>query len=221
MEKYGTIPKRFTKAWWEYFWEYYKWHTIAVVFVVFMITSIIYSNVTATKYDMYVSYVGTGFFEEAKPKLTEVLAPVTEEITDNEKIDISYDTYSMDASAVPDAAMAEMESAIGMKLMAELEAGDSYLYLVTKGNLDSFYALTDCFTDTALYAGDSENVFTDENGRACAIALKDNEKLTGAGIDCSELYLAVRNLYERDKEDEKKTKLYENSLKIAKFIVGE
>ena len=32
-EKYGTVPKKFTSAWWEYFWDYYKWHTIATVFV--------------------------------------------------------------------------------------------------------------------------------------------------------------------------------------------
>ena len=23
-EKYGDMPKRFTKKWWEYFWDYYN-----------------------------------------------------------------------------------------------------------------------------------------------------------------------------------------------------
>lgn len=221
MEKYGTIPKKFTKAWWEYYWEYYKWHTVAVLFVIFMISSIIYSNVTETKYDLYVSYVGQEVFDEARPRLTELLTPATEEITDNDKIDISFDIYPMDASKAPDVTMVEMESTIGMKLMAELEAGSSYLYLVTKGNLESFYALTDCFVPASLYAGDNEDVFIDENGKGCAVSLKDNEKLAGIGVDTSELYLAVRSLYERDKEDTEKTKLYENSLKVAEFIVGE
>ena len=26
MEKYGVIPKKFTAAWFEYIWEYYKIH---------------------------------------------------------------------------------------------------------------------------------------------------------------------------------------------------
>ena len=32
-EKYGVKPKIFTKEWWPYFWKYYKWHTIAILFV--------------------------------------------------------------------------------------------------------------------------------------------------------------------------------------------
>ena len=222
MEKYGTIPKKFTKAWWEYLWEYYKWHTIAILFVVFMISSLIYSNVTRTRYDMCVSYVGTSpFFEQSKGNLEELIVPVTEEITENDKIDVSFDVYSIDASVAPDAASAEMQSAISMKLMAELEAGSGYLYLVSKGNLENFYALAGCFADTSLYAPDGMEVFTDENGRACAVSLAGNEKLTAAGMDCSDLYLAVRSMYERDKKDEEKIRLYENSLKIAEFIIGE
>ncbi len=222
MEKYGTIPKKFTKAWWEYFWEYYKWHTIIILFVIFMVSSLIYSNVTATKYDLYVSYLGTGLFgEEVKASMTELLSPVADEITDNDQKDISYDIYSIDASVAPDAAEAEMQSAVSMKLMAELEAGNSYLYLISKGNLENFYALADCFADTSLYAAGGEEVYTDENGRACAVSLSGNEKLTSAGLDCTDMYLAVRSLYERDKDDEEKVKLHENSLKIAQFIIGE
>ncbi len=222
MEKYGTIPKKFTKAWWEYFWEYYKLHTIITLFVIFMISSLIYSNVTRTRYDMYVSYVGTSpFFDISREYFEELLVPVTEEITENDKIDISFDTYSFDASAEQDPANAEMVSAMTMKFMAELEAGDCYLYFITKGNLEGYYGLTDGMADVSLYAEGAENVYTDENGRACAISLAGNEKLTKAGIDCSDLYLAVRSLYERDKKDENKTKIYENSLKIAEFIVGE
>ena len=27
-EKYGEIPPRFTRAWWNYFWYYYKWRVV-------------------------------------------------------------------------------------------------------------------------------------------------------------------------------------------------
>lgn len=222
MEKYGTIPKKFTKAWWEYFWEYYKWHTIVTLSVIVMISSFVYSNVTRTKYDMYMSYVGTApFFDVSREYFEELFVPVTEEITENEKIDISFDTYSFDASEEPDPANAEMVSAMNMKFMAELEAGDCYLYFITTGNLESYYGLTDGMADASLYAGENAEFFTDANGRACAVSLNGNEKLTKAGVDCSDLYLAVRSIYERDKNNETKTKIYENSLKIAEFIVGE
>ena len=222
MEKYGTIPKKFTKAWWEYFWEYYKWHTITIAFIIFMISSFAYSKLTATKYDLYMSYVAPGMIsDDVKASMTELLAPVTDEITDNEQKDISYDMYSIDASKEPDPAEAEMESAVTMKLMAELQAGYSYLFIISKGNLESFYGLTDCLEDTSVYAGDNENVFRDQTGKACAISLKDNPKLSALGFNNPDLYLAVRSLYERDKDNEKNVKLYENSLKIAEFIVGE
>ena len=111
--------------------------------------------------------------------------------------------------------------AMNMKLMAELEAGDCYLFFVTKGNLEGYEGLTDGMVDVSLYADENAEFYTDANGRACAVSLKDNEKLTGAGIDCSDLYLAVKGIYERDKNNENKTKYYESSLKIAEFIVGE
>ena len=61
-EKYGTIPKRFTKAWWEYFWCYYKWHTIATAFVLFVIGSTIHSCVTAEKFDLNIVHMGNMSF---------------------------------------------------------------------------------------------------------------------------------------------------------------
>ena len=33
MEKYGVKPQRFTKAWFEYVWDYYKIHIIDLVFL--------------------------------------------------------------------------------------------------------------------------------------------------------------------------------------------
>ena len=41
-EKYGTIPKRFTPEWWEYFWMYYKVHTIAITLVILAVAITVY-----------------------------------------------------------------------------------------------------------------------------------------------------------------------------------
>ena len=57
MEKYGTVPKRFTKAWWEYFWEYYKLHVIVSVVVISMIGISAHQLLTNPKYDVTVTYV--------------------------------------------------------------------------------------------------------------------------------------------------------------------
>ena len=56
-ERYGEIPKRFTKKWWEYFWDYYKIHTIVTIFAIAMIALLIYQQVTKIHYDMNITYV--------------------------------------------------------------------------------------------------------------------------------------------------------------------
>ena len=30
-EKYGTVPPKYTAKWWQYIWDYYKWHIIITV----------------------------------------------------------------------------------------------------------------------------------------------------------------------------------------------
>lgn len=61
-EKYGTIPKRFTPKWWEYFWDYYKWHTLAAIFAVFFVVSWAYSALTAEKFDLKIVHFGNTIF---------------------------------------------------------------------------------------------------------------------------------------------------------------
>ena len=48
-EKYGVVPKRFTREWWDYFWMYYKWHTIAIAFVIIAVTVTIVQKINAPK----------------------------------------------------------------------------------------------------------------------------------------------------------------------------
>ena len=64
-EKYGTIPKKFTKECWSYFWGYYKVHTIVTIILVVAVASSIYSKVTAPKYDLTLGYVGNALIDEA------------------------------------------------------------------------------------------------------------------------------------------------------------
>ena len=69
MERYGTIPKRFTKEWWDYFWYYYKWR------VIFILVAVIFLAITCTQcamridYDMKISYVGSNYYYEQNLKV--------------------------------------------------------------------------------------------------------------------------------------------------------
>ena len=62
MEKYGEVPRRFTKAWWEHFWYYYKWHTFGVIFVAVMIAISCTECAMRDKYDVTITYAGEMVF---------------------------------------------------------------------------------------------------------------------------------------------------------------
>ena len=55
-EKYGTIPEKFTKAWWAYYWEYYRWYVIVPLVIIIAIGATIYSKVTEEKFDTTLIY---------------------------------------------------------------------------------------------------------------------------------------------------------------------
>lgn len=65
-EKYGTIPKRFTKDWWSYFWDYYKVHTLVTVGIIAAIIITIIQVRSTPKYDLYVTYVGDMYLTDEK-----------------------------------------------------------------------------------------------------------------------------------------------------------
>ena len=50
-EKYGEVPPKFTKKWWEYFWDYYKWHVIITVVAVLIASVTIVQCATRPKYE--------------------------------------------------------------------------------------------------------------------------------------------------------------------------
>ena len=56
MEKYGTIPPRFTKGWWEHYWTYYKFHFLGALFAIFAIVSVVHSCATQVHYDLQIQY---------------------------------------------------------------------------------------------------------------------------------------------------------------------
>ena len=85
-EKYGTIPKKITKEWWEYFWTYYKWHIIIPFAIILMIVSTIYSQINAEKFDVILTYAGKmNYSQEMTEKLEKELSPLCSDVDGNGK----------------------------------------------------------------------------------------------------------------------------------------
>lgn len=221
MEKYGTIPPKFTKQWWSYFWDYYKIHTISICAAAVLIGTTVYQCATQTKYDLSVSYIGTqDITEEQEAKLSEIIKPEIDEITGNDEIDIDYMTYPINPNNT-DKSASEYEYAMQMKYTAELQAGTTDLYIMSRDNAELNKTYADCFTDISELTDSADDVLTDDSGRAYAVSLKNSRALKEAGIDSSDMYLSLRLLYEMNEKKDEYVLNHENALKAAGLLLEE
>ena len=134
-EKYGTIPPRFTKEWWSYFWLYYKWHTIITLFILACILTAVYQNITAIKYDLTVAYAGYhSFSDEKAEEISDILSTVCEDVDENGEKNVYFSTLSF----MPDNNDPEYNMALYSKLQLNLVADEVYLYIMEESLIDSF-----------------------------------------------------------------------------------
>ena len=221
MEKYGTIPKKFTKAWWEYVWDYYKFHIAAVLFVLFFIGSIVHTNLNRKYYDMYITYIGKKSVDlYTEDVFRELFIPVLEETNGDGKIDIAYNVYNVE-NPTYDNLLTEEEYATESRIMVDLEAGDSFFYILSRANAENLYEQSNCFEPVWVYKPDAleEDVIMSKEDYPFALSLAGNQKLIQKGIDPSNLYLAVKKVYPREQDDERKIKIHQNSINAAKLLL--
>lgn len=223
MEKYGTVPPRFSVQWWEHYLYYYKFHIAVVLFFIFMFGSIIYSNVTRKHYDLHISYIGFGELEEThKQKLSAYLEPVIDEITDNDIKEIEYVFYPVQ-NVMQDDMVSDAEYAYQMKFVAELQGGDCDIYIMSETNTEELAGFGENFINAKELAGDAfpaEKIKCDSEGYPFAVSLSGNEKLSDFGINHEKLYICVRKLYETNAEDEDRINMHKNSINAAKQLIG-
>ena len=227
MEKYGEIPKRFTKAWWEYFWDYYKWHTIGTLFALAVITIGCVQCATRPEYDVTMTYAGEMvFMPETVDKINAELTPHIEDTDGNGEVMAYFQTFNIAKNGTSQAAT-EYNSAMMTKLTMEFQAGDTYAFLFNRQELDK---LLNRSSQEEIFVPLSDWVSSDisglktakQNGVDYAVDITGNkffaEKL---GLNMGDsLYIAVRHMRTRDTEDEKQQKMYEQSVKLANYILA-
>lgn len=223
MEKYGVVPPKFTKEWWAYFWDYYKIHTISVTAAVLLIGNSVVQCVRAPKYDLSVLYVNPAeVVEETDVKFTEAVSPALTDVHNNNEILTFIQTLPISTLQAED----EQTYAMVTKLTLELQAGENWLFLVTEDvakGLISQDAYAGCFMtleDVGIKA-DEELILRSDNSDAYGLKLTDNELLKSTGLKTEDMYLLIRDLYEREAKDEKNVLKHNNALSAAKLIAGQ
>lgn len=218
-EKYGVVPKKFTKEWWPYFWMYYKWHTIVAAFVLICVGVTIQQCATSPKYDLTATYVGTsGFSEETQNSVSEYIAQYTADIDGNGK-SLPFFQQLVITENNQDA---QYNYAMSTKLMLEFQNDCSYLFL-----MDSTYA-ENMLKPGSSYDGSfvpvsewaSGGVETDRlypaEGTAFAVNLKDTNFAKSLNLGDRDIYIAVRC---ESKDDEKNKQAFDNSKEIANELI--
>lgn len=206
MEVYGTKPKKFTKAWWEYFWMYYKWHTIALVFAAAIITTSAVQCANSPKYDLQADYIAdTLFTDEQKANLEQLLCENINDASGNGKNEAFVLHLDMAESE-----NVQVTQAMQTKFWLEQGFSDSYLFIGTEKYIRQL-AATEIFEPAEKYFSGADGYYASLSG--C-------EALENINIDTSDLCVAVRSVRDDDKNDEFQQKQYENALLIAEQLIG-
>ena len=211
MERYGVKPERFTKAWFEYVWDYYKIHIIvglvllaAVIYTVIAITS-------RTEYDLFVCFsTNSQMSDQSKEKVIEELKKTVKDIDGDGEINICVYDFPF-ASDYDDI---EYKKALEEKFHLELQAGESFLYVISKDVLD-----------TIKYRSEIEGLFSspsewskDVESEGEFASIQDSTILDDANITEKDLYVGVRN-YRYSEKEEKDGQKRENAISAAKAIL--
>ena len=218
-EKYGTIPKKFTKEWWDYFWTYYKWHTIIIAFIICAIAGTVYSKMTAEKFDITLTYAGSGSVsQEASENIEEMLSPLCTDVDKNGKPNLFFQQLNLgNGDTDPEYAMA-----MSMKLQMTFGEDETYLYILDEDVADAyagdsadgcvFAPVSDWLTE------DSDNLsFFSAHGKNYGIKLSDCKLFKEAGVDFSERYLFIR-YYPRKDQIKKQLDGYKAAIELANKI---
>lgn len=224
MEKYGTIPPRFTKEWWSYFWDYYKWHTLGSAFALVLIVTSAVQCATKTKYDMTLTYAGnSSFSDEFSENISSNLGEVIDDIDDNGQKNVFFQPLTFgQENADP-----QYEMAMQTKLSLEFSAGETYLFIFSKDvadnylNSDSseglFLPLDEWITDNSLTDGVQLEM---AGGKAYGVSLAESAYFKNLGLDMSQQYIVMRTPRDSELKDEKMSAQYENAKKAAEYLLA-
>lgn len=227
MEKYGKVPKKFTKEWWEWFWTYYKIHTCAAVIVGAAVAITVYQAKTKIDYDLYISYIGTHTTADGQSDAIKAsFAEVVPDVNENGKSEVQFTVITDltdETSASLGGKVAEYTAATETKKTVELQMGDSFVFIISKNQMDRWYEhglAEDAFVKSEEWLTAQNAEKPEGEANEYFVKLCKNNPLSNAGFaEDEELYVAVREIRE-DEDGEKAEKIQKAAFSAADYAVG-
>ena len=221
-EKYGTIPQKFTREWWDYFWMYYKGYVIAAVFIIITASVTIYQAVTTPKYDLSLVYAGRYAFSDAlEEKITETISTVCPDVDSNKKNSLEFLQLRVGDQSDPQYAMA-MQTKLDIYIAEE----NIHLYIFDKDVALPYLgkdAENCCFTPLSDWLDTDSDAVCSAHGIDYGIELTEckvfQEFARESGLDFSGMYLFVRYPPRKD-QMKKQLETHNASIEVAQKIVN-
>lgn len=226
LEKYGTVPKRFTKKWWEYFWDYYKWHTIATAFALFLIAITVHQYATQIHYDATIMvFGGQGLDKELIKTVETDLEQIVDDCNADGEKHVMVQQLTTPSTAQGQINDVQYEMAVASKIMAEFAAGESCVFLLSQDEVnkvlnnkenDEFFVPVEEWAE----AMPEKSRLMGARGVSYAVNLGACRFFVERGIDASEYYLMIRNPRYNEIDDEEAMMRIEDAKKIAAYIIA-
>lgn len=217
-EKYGTVPPKWTKEWWDYFWYYYKWRVLFIAFAVVCVAVTVTQCVTRERYDMTVTYAGQKMYtEEEITRLTDGIEEYIDDVDGNGKKSVFFQQLNFMNTPGSE----EYDYASQTKLDLEFHNEQSFLFLHDLAELENMVG-RDSAKEIYVPVSEWADVMPDEellyskDGTAYAVNLKGSAFLAQNGIYRDDLYVILRRNY---KDDEKNNLAFSSSVKTANNLI--
>ncbi len=213
-------PKRFTKEWRSYIWEYYKGYFIAGIIVIILAAVTVSEIVNTVKPDLTLNFIATTVMPNA-------IAEELEDEIDDGILDVNGDRETevlvSQLNFTPDALVdANMINALESRLMTMFATEEDMLYIFDETMLRD---VLDLRATEGMFVPASEWLDTEISpdksfeygGGVYAVSLENSRFLREEEINGKGLYVAVRSNY--NPEDEKINKIYKNCVLAANMLV--
>lgn len=196
----------------ENFWYHYKWHTIAAVAAVIVLTILIVDMATKTRPDYTIVLATQNYISSAATdKLKSELEAYGRDINGDGKVVVQFDTITFSSNDY------QAGTANQMKFAAHLSARDILIFIVDKKTYQDAIAIheKDGYKFFAPIGVEVEGL--EDDGRYWNWKDSELRKLQDMNGMPEDLYFGVRDM--SGSEDKKSKEMYEQSMELLKAFL--
>ena len=207
-----VLPKAFTKEWFSYVWDYYRYHIIIGIVVIVLAIYTVVEISTSVKFDANINFVSTLVItQENADKITDACEMTGMDIDENNEVNISFSQLNFTEENLRDPSL---YSTMMNKLMATFATEEEYIYIMDEKMMNDIISME---STEGLFVPVNVWATTNHTETVYGASLKNSSILQENGIDSSDMFIMIRECY-NDNDKELKIK-QENAIKIAKFLV--